>query len=167
MPGGSVVSCRKHPGNLMRRSSVVVLLLLSAGAFAEEPADLSGVWIGAYEYGSEADRQKVEFSVVIEQKHQVVLGRLIERQTFGGEDAVGLSATVSGVVSGSHAALVKTYDGSGGQSHSVAYELAFDPLHGTLTGTWSIEKDWVGKAVMRRITAADVERMAAAPAGNR
>jgi hypothetical protein len=146
----------------MRRLPLALCLLCAAG-WAEEPADLSGLWVGTYEYGAPGEHQTVEFSVVFEQQHKVLLGRMLERQTFGAEPAVGLSANLAGVVSGQQATLVKTYDGTGGQTHSIAYELVFDPAKQTLSGTWSVAAGWDGKTLLRRMTPQEIERLAKLP----
>jgi hypothetical protein len=64
----------------------------------------------------------------------------IEPNTFGTRDALFLTADVAGTVAVDGAVnFTKTYDGSGGQTHSVAYSGAFDASKRCIAGTWKID----------------------------
>jgi hypothetical protein len=68
----------------------------------------------------------------------VLAGRTSEPNTFGVTNDPYVSANVSGVVQGDRVTFTKTYDGTGGQTHSVQYAARVDRDHGVMVGEWSL-----------------------------
>lgn len=96
---------------------VLPLLALVAPAGAGE---LTGLWEGYYEYGN--GQEGVPFAMELIHGSVSISGELVELQTFGQEVDDGmLAAALSGSASGALLSFTKTYDGSGGVSHSVEY----------------------------------------------
>ena len=85
-----------------------------------------------------------------------VKGRSLEMQTFGREPSVGLSAELKGVASGDIISLVKKYDGSGGQSHSVHLRLSYD-ADGNLTGEWMLDPQTKGRVELFKLGFTEAE----------
>jgi hypothetical protein len=117
---------------------VLPLLVLVAPARA---GDLTGVWEGYYEYGN--GQQGVPFTMELTHRSSAISGQLVELQTFGQEVDDGmLAAALSGSASGDLLSFTKTYDGSGGVSHSVVYRgTVIEADNGTLiaTGIWETD----------------------------
>ncbi|MBM95939.1 MAG: hypothetical protein CMI09_08860 [Oceanospirillaceae bacterium] len=76
---------------------------------------------------------------------------MLEKQTFGSEPSIGLSANLSGTANGDLVSVTKTYDGSGGQTHSVNYVFTLDEEGEILHGIWSLN-GMSGRVVFRRVT---------------
>src|SRR5262249_53761069 len=70
-----------------------------------------------------------------------VFGETVEPNTFGDHNiALFLTATLSGVVNADGSVrFAKTYDGAGGQTHTVAYDGALDAAGQCVVGTWRLE----------------------------
>lgn len=95
------------------------------------------MWIGSYAYAETGDRNPVPMSLVLKQQYMTIVGKILEVQTFGKSTAVAaLSADIKGVLDKQNIYLVKTYDGSGDQSHSIAYKLALSKDGKTMEGKW-------------------------------
>jgi hypothetical protein len=112
---------------------------------------IGGRWLGRYYYpGKQADRPPVEFEIVLEVPVAgKVGGRMSEPNTFGTPGVPFLYANVSGDISGNVLRFIKTYDGTGGQSHSVIYIGTFNETWTTLVGSWRINET-TGRFDMRR-----------------
>jgi hypothetical protein len=65
-------------------------------------------------------------------------GRLSEPATFGDGSSQFLFANLTGRVNGTRVTFTKTYDGTGGQTHSVPYEGTLDKSSMTVRGTWKV-----------------------------
>ncbi|MEJ0023242.1 MAG: toll/interleukin-1 receptor domain-containing protein [Alphaproteobacteria bacterium] len=101
-------------------------------------ADLSGGWSGYYSGGG---NQTTPFEVVIADKDGAFQGNMSENNTFADADRSlsKLYATVAGrVLPGGGVRFTKTYDGTGGQTHSVEYEGTIDDAGRTITGIWKL-----------------------------
>jgi hypothetical protein len=122
-------------------SALLLSLFLTGPARAENYLD--GLWTGAYDYGNELSPNAVWFAIVFETQGDDVKGRMIEVQTFGREPSVGLGAELKGVASDSMVSLVKKYDGSGGQTHSVHLRLSLN-ADLTLSGQWVLNDNTQG-----------------------
>lgn len=120
---------------------VVVFLnfttILSNKTFSEqlEPFDVSGTWQGSYFYG---DNRSVPFTLYLTQDGRRIYGKTSEPNTFGNRSARYLYANVSGEVIGQNISFTKTYDGTGGQSHSVSYVGTIDHNGNVMVGNWRI-----------------------------
>jgi len=116
--------------------TLCVALSQAGGAAA---ADMKPEWIGAYGY--EDGREAVAFYLSLSQNGQILTGHIDEVQTFGEKSADGaLRAKIVGSVDGHKVAFTKTYDGTGGQSHSVTYRgtLVTDGEYMFMFGTWRL-----------------------------
>ncbi len=98
---------------------------------------MSGSWRGEYSYDA-AGLPPVPFNAELIDVDGRVEGRSDEPNTFGAPGADRLFATLEGSRSGHTVRFVKTYDGSGGQTHAIAYEgrLSADGLR--IEGRWRI-----------------------------
>ncbi|MGE0420975.1 MAG: hypothetical protein AB7O88_01845 [Reyranellaceae bacterium] len=112
---------------------------------------IGGRWLGRYYYsGQQADRPPVEFELTLEVPAAgQVTGRMSEPNTFGKPGVPFLYAHVRGEIVDNHLRFIKTYDGTGGQTHSVAYSGTFNASWTTMVGTWRIN-DTTGRFDLRR-----------------
>lgn len=129
------------------------LAVVSTSLAAENP--LSGVWRGRFEYPEESRQPPVEFRLILLQQGERLLGLMDEENTFGTTDAPRLHASVTGTYSPTNAAggallLHKTYDGTSGAEHSVAYIGTYYEGTDAIVGLWTIPGDWSGLFQMQR-----------------
>lgn len=104
--------------------------------------DMTAAWAGVYGY--EDGRTAVPFELTLSQNGTVITGHIQEVQTFGSKSSDDkLRASIIGSVSGHVVKFTKTYDGTGGQSHSVNYNgtLVVDGENMFMFGTWRIGAD--------------------------
>jgi hypothetical protein len=107
--------------------------------------NLSGVWTGTYSGGG---NRTTPFEVLINANGASFTGRMTETNTFQNATSAKLYAQISGEVSASGAVrFTKTYDGTGGATHSVQYrgQMAGDMI----SGAWTLE-NLSGQFLMRR-----------------
>lgn len=117
-------------------AAAAAILGLSPFALAQAPAAPSGVWAG--EYGYDGAGNMVPFQASFTAKGAGFTGGTIEPNTFGDPGVLFLTANVSGAAAaGGEVNFVKTYDGTGGQSHSVEYAGEYDSS-GCIEGIWRI-----------------------------
>jgi hypothetical protein len=118
--------------------AAVVLMLFAAvvQAGAAHAATLIGAWRGAYAYSD--GQAPVPLVIDITQTGDAISGRTTELATFGTGGSRYLYATITGSTSGQSVTFRKTYDGTGGQSHSVEYTGALSADGSVITGSWSI-----------------------------
>jgi len=121
------------------------LVLVPLAASAQDASALSGTWSGRYAYQGSAGRQEVPFTLQMTVRNASISGRMTEPATFGDKTSPSLYANVVGVVEGRRVRMVKTYDGTGGQTHSVYYEGMLDPGAMTISGTWIISERGSGE----------------------
>lgn len=98
--------------------------------------EITGRWAGSYYYSD--GRSPVEFSVQINEADGVVSGLMREPNTFGSVGNTHLYADIKGSLTGRNLTYVKTYDGSGGQSHSVTYAGLVSDDGSSIEGSWNI-----------------------------
>ncbi|MCB1693141.1 MAG: caspase family protein [Pseudomonadales bacterium] len=98
--------------------------------------DLSGSWSGRYYY--EDGRNSVPFVIDLYDTNGSLEGRVSEPATFGAPGARSLYANLAGKVDGKVMTFRKTYDGSGGQRHSVDYQGELDADLMSAKGRWRI-----------------------------
>ncbi len=96
---------------------------------------LSGRWEGSYGYRD--GRAPVPMAVDFRVQGGDVGGTSSEANTFGAGQGP-LTAILTGSLRGNILRFVKTYDGSGGQSHSVTYQGVVDADGGRIRGTWNL-----------------------------
>lgn len=124
--------------------------LLPAAAPAQNAESLAGAWQGTFRYASSSGQRDVPFRLEINVRGTSVSGRTSEPNTFGDANAQNLFGNVVGIVDGRRLRLVKTYDGTGGQSHSVYYEGTLDGSARSIEGTWTISDRWSGSFRLSR-----------------
>lgn len=119
------------PGGFIRVQNVVL-------------PEIGGTWEGTYYY-PDRKRPGVPFILELASKGTSISGKISEPNTFGDPGAKFLYAHVAGIIEGTKLRFVKTYDGTGGQSHSVYYEATLDPGTMTISGVWVISDRWSGQ----------------------
>lgn len=120
-------------------ATLLLTLTFTASAHA---GGMSSDWVGAYGYDD--GRDAVYFNMSISKNGTVLKGHIVETQTFGSKSSDGmLRANVIGSINGHVVTFTKTYDGSGGQSHSVTYRgtLVTEGEFSFMFGTWHIGRD--------------------------
>ncbi len=111
------------------------LMLVAGGPAAlAQSGNLSGRWQGVYANGG----QNVPFELTLEQVGQQIMGTTTEPNTFGTPDAAFLLGAVHGEVRNGRVSFTKTYDGTGGQSHSVNYAGDVAPNGRRIVGRWTL-----------------------------
>jgi len=127
--------------------ALAALALLAPGSIgASEPdpllaqnssvASMNGEWIGRYLYGDK--NEQINFFASLRGQGGSFRGWIVEPNSFGSANARYLSANVTGTIApDGKVEFTKTYDGTGGQSHSVYYrgQLSSD---GAIRGQWTI-----------------------------
>ena len=104
------------------------------------PAPLTGIWTGFYGYDGQANI--VQFQARLSAGGAFAFtGATIENNTFGDANVLFLTANLKGVKNDTtgRVSFAKTYDGTGGQSHTVQYDGAYDSSGACVAGTWKID----------------------------
>jgi hypothetical protein len=98
-----------------------------------DPQDVSGVWYGRYaaDHGYEDNG----FIALLEELHGSVTGTISEPDNGGGIRR----ATVTGRREDGRLSFTKRYDGSGGWTHSVAYNGHVDADGTLVMGSWIVQ----------------------------
>lgn len=118
--------------------SVVVAGAVLAFCASAEAKDLSGLWTGTYGYDAATPRN-VNFTAKLRFEDDDFSGTTSEPNTFGAKSAKRLTASIVGIVGPSGAVnFTKTYDGSGGVSHSVDYAGYLEANGRCISGNWHI-----------------------------
>jgi len=120
--------------------SAVCALALMIAVAASQAADGTTTWKGSYAYVD--GRPAVRFTLTLTTKGKTISGRVVEPATFGDGSSDNLIANITGTSFGYSVSFVKTYDGTGGQSHSVNYRGTIDGE--TMYGFWQIGEQDVG-----------------------
>jgi len=116
----------------------VVLLLGSAAAAADSGLAGTSMWSGQYSYSD--GRAAVPFTLTLRtDAGGSFTGFTTEPNTFVNGTLKALTADVSGSFTGTRIHFKKSYDGSGGQNHSVEYSGVLGPDGHTLSGTWKLD----------------------------
>jgi hypothetical protein len=118
-------------------SLIALTLALTAGAAA---GGLSGTSMWSGQYGYSTGQAAVPFTLTLHAAADgSFTGLTTEPATFGNGSARALTADVSGSINGRRIYFKKTYDGSGGQSHTVEYNGTLSPDGHTMSGTWKVD----------------------------
>ena len=126
---------------------------------------LNGVWDGLYSYSRTAHPES-PFTAVLFASGGHLSGTIHETMRFPGGAATDANAFLEGSAGDGRIVFTKTYDGTGGQTHSVAYDGRLSADGGEIDGVWSIRTDWglaTGRFLMvraRRATKATDARIA-------
>jgi hypothetical protein len=119
------------------------------GDEAMTEASLTGIWHGLYTY-PRGGWQPVYFvaTLVASGAH---LGGTTHEAAVGHSGApLTVFASLSGSRAGATVAFAKTYDGTGGWTHTVAYAGVLNGDASEIEGTWSIPDVWSGRFLMMR-----------------
>jgi hypothetical protein len=127
--------------------ALIALVLGQAPVAQAQSANLTGEWHGVYFDGNQLN---TAFDVDLVQSGNRITGTTVEPNNFGTADARFLLATIQGSVSPTHITFVKTYDGTGGQSHAVHYVGQLMPNGRRIVGTWSLAGGTQGRFEMVR-----------------
>ena len=99
---------------------------------------LAGDWTGGYISANGADVNT--FDIKLRQSGTAITGTIIEVNVFGDTaKAMFLTSRLVGTVQGGEVRFVKTYDGSGGASHSVTYQGRLDATGRRVRGSYNAE----------------------------
>jgi hypothetical protein len=126
--------------------------------------DLTGVWHGRFTYPHSFEPGT--FVATLVEAASRLSGMIEEPCTIGLAAGTTLHAAVSGARRDSAVAFLKTYDGTGGWVHTVAYEGALSGDGMEIEGRWRVSGAWSGSFLMIRSTGLPeaVEREEFAPA---
>lgn len=118
-------------------------LSVTAISLAQSPSAmaLGPDWTGRYMYGGE---NGVVFRMKISASGDRFQGRTCEVATFGDGSSPNLYANIVGTVTGGIVRFKKTYDGTGGVSHSVDYVGLMTSDGRSVAGTWIIPPNGQG-----------------------
>lgn len=114
------------------------LLFISAVAAADAAHGLAGVsmWMAQYSYVS-TNQSPVPFTLSLRTAADgSFTGMTTEPATFGNGTARALTADVRGSISGDDVYFNKTYDSSGGQTHTIQYSAKLAADGRSMSGTW-------------------------------
>ena len=115
---------------------------LAGGALADPVHSLTGtsLLVGRYEYANNS-QPAVPFTLAITTAADGnFTGETTEPPTFGNGSSVALTAGVKGLISDTTLQFTKTYDGSGGQTHSVEYAGSIGADGRSMKGTWRVDQ---------------------------
>ncbi|WP_165073270.1 hypothetical protein [Paludisphaera rhizosphaerae] len=118
---------------------------------------LSGVWTGEYRYAEGTGQRPVAFTAFLFQDGDRIKAMIKEANTFGDQQSPWLHATAEGRYDEATHTLrfTKTYDGTAGVSHNVAYSGVVASEGGrSMEGTWDID-GVKGSFAMRRSASVD------------
>jgi hypothetical protein len=106
-----------------------------AAAQGVQYSSLSGVWQGVY-WG--AGNRATLFQATLQHSGAHVSGSIVETNNLSNEQVPFLLATFEGSANGGEVAFVKTYDGTGGESHSVSYSGHLLSGGRRILGNWTV-----------------------------
>lgn len=129
------------------RNVLTVLIFGGLSMFAFLTARVSGevaggttTWKGSYAYIN--GRAPVPFTLTLTTKGKGISGRIVEPASFGDGSTDTLIANIAGTSFGYEVTFTKTYDGTGGQTHTVNYRGTIDGK--TMFGFWQVGDQEVG-----------------------
>ena len=114
--------------------ALLVSLFLHGSAHAA--VDLTGDWKGTYRYITK-NLKPVNFEIHLVETGEKLTGKTVEPNTFSESPVKHLHADIRGSVNPDLTiSFLKTYDGTGGATHSVEYagKISADGAH--VKGTW-------------------------------
>jgi hypothetical protein len=104
-------------------------------------APLTGVWDGLYRYPAGIRTPESVFTAVLFDSGGTLSGTIHETMKLGSHE-IPASAFLEGRVAGEAVTFLKTYDGTGGQSHSVSYDGTLGAGGNEIEGEWRIHADF-------------------------
>jgi hypothetical protein len=112
----------------------VAVAQVSNNVLGYSASDLSAQWQGVFFSGGEG----TSFSMTLIHDGQTIVGSVVEANLFGDPSAAFLLADVSGTVRGGRITFEKTYNGVGGQTHTVRYTGTVSRDGRRISGNWSL-----------------------------
>jgi hypothetical protein len=112
------------------------LILFTGAPASAQSANLSGDWRGIYFDGAQTN---VPFDADLVQRGDRLSGTITEPNTFGAADVRFLLANIEGSAAGAQISFSKTYDGTGGESHTVRYTGTLMPNGRRIVGSWQLD----------------------------
>lgn len=109
---------------------------------------LTGLWHGLFSYPRRYDPSS--FVAILIESGASFSGTTHEPYAVGQSPGGILCATLLGERAGAVVAFVKTYDGTGGWTHAVAYDGLLSGDGTEIEGRWRISSGWSGKFLMVR-----------------
>jgi hypothetical protein len=99
---------------------------------------LTGVWHGLYTYTTQPFIPESHFVCVLIDSGGRLTGTAYETMNHYRRAATNENATIEGSHNAGTVSFIKTYDGSGKQSHSVSYSGHANATQDEIEGTWKI-----------------------------
>lgn len=124
------------------------LQTLLARVTEDQKDTLTGVWHGLYSYP--AYQQPVFFVATLIASGPSFSGTTHEAAIGQTGAPLTLFANLSGSQAGTSVEFLKTYDGTGGWTHSVNYAGELNADLSEIEGTWTIASQWSGRFLMIR-----------------
>ncbi|HUO92830.1 MAG TPA: hypothetical protein VMU22_07905 [Rhizomicrobium sp.] len=109
---------------------------------------LTGVWQGFYSYPRAL--APVQFTATLIESQSWLTGTTHEPMDVGPNKGETIYATLSGSRDGMSVTFDKTYDGSGGRTHTIHYEGTLSEDGTEIEGRWIIRASWAGRFLMIR-----------------
>ncbi len=103
-----------------------------------EDSSLTGVWHGLYTYPTAPHMPESHYVCVLIDNGGRLSGTIHEAMNHYRGPATQENAIVDGAYADSHVTFLKTYDGSGAASHSVAYRGELSADRDEIEGDWSV-----------------------------
>ncbi len=108
-----------------------------AGMSEQDRTSLGGAWNGLYFYPGYGE--PVTFVALLIDAGVRISGSVHEYEGIISEKRILLYSTLQGYRDGTAVSLVKTYDGTGGWTHSVAYEGSLNADATEIAGRWHVD----------------------------
>ena len=136
-----------------------------SGSSKTNAQSLTGVWNGLYTYPRHLE--PVSFVAVLVDSGMSFSGTTHEPHVSNDVPGGMLYGMIDGRREGAAVTFTKTYDGTGGWTHSVWYEGSVNGEATEIEGRWTVPGIWSGKFLMIRSGGKEeaVERKALVPAG--
>jgi len=114
---------------------------------------LTGVWHGLYTYTTQPQIPESHFVCILIESSGRLMGTIHESMNHSGSSATDENAVIEGIHDAGAISFIKTYDGSGARSHSVAYSGNVNASRDEIEGTWTIaakRRNLIGRFLMIR-----------------
>ena len=106
---------------------------------ARDELSLTGIWHGLYTYDSHPHMPESHFICVMIDNGGRLSGSINETMNRASNPAVETFALIDGAHCGGQVTFLKTYDGSGGQTHGVSYAGILSGDREEIEGEWRID----------------------------
>ncbi|RDJ25049.1 hypothetical protein DWF00_17765 [Bosea caraganae] len=116
-------------------------------------SNLTGVWHGLYTY--QAAREPIYFMATLIESGAWLTGSTHESEVGLSGAPLTLFAMLEGTRDEASVRFTKTYDGTGGWSHSVVYDGALSADATEIEGRWTIRREASGRFLMIRSAGAN------------